>query len=60
MTLFLAESLRPGAARPEPDERISVRAFTMTELLRMIRSGKIADAKTLVGVLYWRQFGKTF
>ena len=56
MTLFLAENVRPGTPRPEADERISVRSFAMAELLRMISTGKIRDGKTLVGLLYWRQF----
>jgi ADP-ribose pyrophosphatase len=56
MTLFLAENVRPGTPRPEADERISVRSFAMTELLRMISTGRIRDGKTLVGLLYWRQF----
>jgi len=58
MTLFLAENIRPGAARPEADERIAVESFAMRALLRMMRDGEICDAKTLVGLLYWRQWGE--
>jgi ADP-ribose pyrophosphatase len=53
MHLFLAQDVRAGAAHPEADERISVRAFSKVELLLLMRGGKIVDAKTLVGVLYW-------
>ena len=57
MNLFLAEDVRSGAARPEADERILVRMFTLSRLLRMVRDGAIVDAKTLVGLLYWQQWG---
>jgi ADP-ribose pyrophosphatase len=55
MHLFLAQDVRAGAAHPEADERISVRAFSKVELLQMMRSGRIVDGKTLVGVPYWLQ-----
>lgn len=54
MTVFLAEQLDPGQARPEDDESIESRWFTMAELERMIRRGQIADGKTLVGFLLLR------
>jgi len=57
MHLFLAEQIRPGTARPEADERILVRAFSRAELAGMIRAGKIVDAKTLAGLLYWMRWG---
>lgn len=52
MHLFSARGLTREKARPEPDERISVRRFTRGELRRMISSRKIRDAKTLVGLLW--------
>jgi hypothetical protein len=39
------------------DERIECRWFTRQELGRMIREGKIADGKTMLGVLWWERFG---
>ena len=57
MHLFLAQDIRPGTARPEADERISAQSFSLPELLRMIRAGKIIDAKSLVGLLHWAQWG---
>lgn len=51
MTIFLAQDIRPGAPRPEADERIEVRLFEVRELQSMIRQGKIQDGKTLVGLL---------
>ncbi len=52
MHLFEATGLRRGQAQPECDERIRVRHFTLRELRRLIESGRIADAKTLVGLLW--------
>ena len=54
MTLFLAEKVRSGEPSPESDEKIRVRPFHSAEWQDMIRSGQIRDAKTLVGLLYWR------
>jgi len=56
MTLFLAREIRPGPARPEQDERIAVHPFSMAEALALIENGKIVDAKTLVGLLYFARW----
>jgi hypothetical protein len=36
------------------DERITCRWFTRQELDAWIRTGKLRDAKTLIGLLLWR------
>lgn len=54
LTLFLARNIRPGPPCPESDERIRVRSFPMPELLSMMRTGKIRDGKTLLGLLYFQ------
>jgi len=51
MHLFRATGLRPGLAEPEADEAIETRAFTRRELERMLRRGRLRDAKTVLGVL---------
>lgn len=53
MHLFLARNIEPGVARPEVDEKIRTRTFALPQLLRMIDHGKIVDAKSLAGLLYW-------
>ncbi|MBI2819992.1 MAG: NUDIX hydrolase [Acidobacteria bacterium] len=60
MHLFLAQDIRPGTADPEGDERISAHSFSLAELLRLIRAGKIIDAKSLVALLYWARWGSVF
>ncbi len=57
MTIFLATELTEGAAQPMEDERIETRWFTARELDDGIRSGKIIDAKTIIGYLAWKRYG---
>jgi ADP-ribose pyrophosphatase len=54
MTIYLATNLTAGVATPMEDERIEPRWFTRQEMSRMVRSGKIEDAKTIIGFLMWR------
>lgn len=56
MELFLAEGLTEGKARPEDDERITKQAVTLGEAKEWIRTGKIRDAKTIAGILYYALF----
>jgi ADP-ribose pyrophosphatase len=54
MTIFLATELTAGEATPMEDERIEVRWFTGKEIETGIRSGKIVDAKTMIGYGNWK------
>jgi len=56
MAIFLATRLRKGMAEPEADERIEQRIFSLREAERWIRSGKIRDAKTVAGILYYAKY----
>jgi ADP-ribose pyrophosphatase len=56
MEIFLAEGLTKGNAHPEEDEKITVRIVPLTEALKWIRSGKICDAKSVSGILYYAHF----
>ena len=56
MVIFLAEGLTKGEARPEDDEKIEARILTLSEGDRWIRSGRIRDAKTISGLLYYAAF----
>lgn len=49
MTIFLAQDLTAGQPTPMDDERIETRWFTRREIAEMIRTGKIEDAKTMIG-----------
>ena len=58
MVIFLAEDLTKGEAQPEEDEKIEARILTLAEIKRWIRSGKIQDAKSVAGILYYAQFAR--
>jgi ADP-ribose pyrophosphatase len=55
MTIYLARGLQAGKAQPEPDERIAIRFFTLSEAKRMALNGRIRDAKTISGILWLAQ-----
>ena len=53
MTIYLATELTAGEATPMDDERIETKWYTKKDLQETIRSGKIEDAKTLIGFHTW-------
>jgi ADP-ribose pyrophosphatase len=52
MFLVEATELTRSKAQPDPDERIKVGHFTRVQVMKMIKSRRIRDAKTLVGLLW--------
>jgi ADP-ribose pyrophosphatase len=56
MFILLAEGLTAGEAEPEEDEKIVSRAYTRKQLEEMIRGGKLRDAKSIAGILYYFRF----
>ncbi len=56
MYILLAEGLTAGEARPEEDEKIISRAYNHKQLEEMIRKGKLRDAKSIAGILYYLRF----
>jgi ADP-ribose pyrophosphatase len=52
---FIAEGLTYVAQRLEEGEHISVISHTVDECLQMIKTGAIADAKTIIGLLWYQQ-----
>jgi ADP-ribose pyrophosphatase len=56
MFILLAEGLTAGVAEPEEDEKIISRAYNSKQLEEMIRSGKLRDAKSIAGILYYLRF----
>ena len=56
MYLLLAEGLTLGQAEPEEDEKLIVAAYTKKQLEEMIRSGKMRDAKSIAGLLFYFRF----
>lgn len=56
MIMFLAEGLSKGPAQPEDDEKITQRIFSLRGIERWIRTGKIRDAKSVAGILFYATF----
>ncbi len=56
MFILLAEGLTAGVAEPEEDEKIVSRAYNRKQLEEMIRRGKLRDAKSIAGILYYLRF----
>jgi len=58
MFLLLAEGLTAGEAQPEEDEKLTVASYSQEQLEGMIREGKLRDAKSIAGLLYYFKFLK--
>jgi ADP-ribose pyrophosphatase len=58
MHLFLATELVGGAAELEAGEEIELAIVSWEEALAHVREGRIRDAKTLAGLLFFDRFGK--
>jgi ADP-ribose pyrophosphatase len=56
MYLLLAEGVTAGQAQPEEDEKIVVAAYTRKQLEQMLRAGKLKDAKSIAGLLFYFSF----
>jgi ADP-ribose pyrophosphatase len=56
MYILLAEGLTLGKAEPEEDEKIEVKAYSPSELEKMIGDGKLHDAKSIAGILYYLRY----
>jgi len=54
--LFVAIGLTPGTAAHESDEFLEVHTLRWSEVGRMIRDGRIRDAKTLAALMYVQCF----
>ncbi len=58
LTLFIAQGLQRGACSPDPDEFIRCVETPIETALDACRKGSIADAKTLLGLLWYVSFEK--
>jgi len=58
MTIFTATDLTPGEAHNMDDERIEIRWFSHREVQAMVGDGRIADGKTIIGILLWSRRGR--
>lgn len=52
--LYVATGLTRGKDSPDEDEFLNVKKFPLTDVYRMIDKGQINDAKTLIGLMWYR------
>jgi len=52
--LFLARELEARQGEADPDEFLSLETVSLEKADEMIRSGKVRDAKTIIGILLAR------
>ena len=51
LTIYFATNLSQGQTDPDDDEFVECEKYTLDELIKMIESGKIRDAKSVIGIL---------
>jgi len=51
LKIYLAKNLRNGRAKPDEDEFLNVVEVPRKEVVKMIRSGRIKDSKTIIAIL---------
>ena len=51
ISVYLATDLKKGQANPDDGEFLECEKYSLNELADMVRSGKIKDAKTVIGIL---------
>ena len=56
MTIFIAEDLKQGDQEPMEDERIEMQWVGSKALDELVSTGKIQDAKTMIGFLAWKRY----
>jgi ADP-ribose pyrophosphatase len=56
MHLFLAKGLKEGPTAREPGEQMRNVLLSWPQIDRLLRDGQIADAKTLVGLLWYLRY----
>ncbi len=51
MYLYLCEELTPGPTAYQPDENLASEVVAWDEAVRMVRDGRVEDAKTMLAIL---------
>ncbi len=55
---FLATNLSRGTTNLDPDEFVEVVTLPLSEVMEAIRAGRIIDAKSVSGLLWYARFGR--
>ncbi len=54
--IYLAENLKRGKMHLDADEFVNVKLIDYKKALKMVKSGKISDSKTVIALLYYQNF----
>lgn len=54
--IYVATNFKCGSTHLDEDEFVNVKKFPLQHVYDMIRSGKIQDAKTIIGLLMYKDF----
>ncbi len=54
--IFLARDLKTSKQNLDEDEFVEIEAYSLEELLAMIRESKITDSKTIAAILAYKEF----
>ena len=57
LVYFLARGLRHEGHNPDHDEFLEILRVPFARALEMVRDGRIDEAKTVMGLLWWARFG---
>ena len=52
--IYLAENLKRGKMHLDADEFVNVKLIDYEKALKMVKSGKITDSKTIIALLYYK------
>lgn len=52
--VYEASGLRPGAARPDDDEFLTLETLTFAKAWRLVKTGVIRDSKTVIALQAWK------
>lgn len=52
--IYLAENLKRGKMHLDADESVNVKLIDYEKALKMVKSGKITDSKTIIALLYYK------
>ena len=54
--IYIATDLEKAHQKPDEDEFLSIKKYSLEELLNLIKKNKIKDSKTILAILYFSQF----
>ncbi|MBO4707888.1 MAG: NUDIX hydrolase [Elusimicrobiaceae bacterium] len=57
--IFYASGLKPGKMHLDEDEFVNVKWLSLNRAVKMVKSGKITDSKTIIAILYYKVFLET-